>query len=578
MKAYTKVFSLMFILLLIGGIAVAEEGTKTESYYLWLGGHYTEFDDGYTKKVGEYNLGNDEFLPEAKFGYFSKNQNSIFRLDGHYYDENNVYGRLKTVVGDRFKATFQFRSLIKQEGQDMLDEMAAREYFPTTGLPGGKILSHEIQDIGADYNTHRQELLAKASFLLSRKHDIRIEAAHRTILKTGTEQKIASDHCFSCHLTSKEGIVDNRQHQFDVGIEGDLKEKTRIGYTFGYRNFNSEAPNTQAYYDPAKHPVNGSAGAEFSSRLIYDDTTMNYSSLPQTEKMSHRVKFKTDFGKSYLASVFGYTTVENKGMNIEMKTLNGAINFATILNEKTRLLFKGSYASVDNDDLFIDIPTYREGMPSGLIADFDYTRYSVYNRKNMKLSGEVIRKINPKMTLSVLGGLDVVNRDDYPIYDDGLSTTKIYGQAKMRYRKGNGYTSSLKYRFETISDPFISSKGLFESRGRGTLEPLITGTPFIFYFQREELRYQAITTEPTMVHALDWNSTWSPNPKVNVNIGFNFKYDKNDDLDSLDVKNTMMNPNLYINLMPNAQWYVTAGYNYNYYKSRGPVAVALFDG
>lgn len=577
MKAYSKVFSILFVLLLIGGIAVAEEGTKTESYYLWLGGHYTEFDDGYTKKVGEYNLGEDEFLPEAKFGYFSKNNNSYFRLDGHYYDENNVFGRLKTVVGDRFKATFQFRSLIKQEGQDMLEEMAAREYFPSTGLPGGKILSHELQDVGADYNVHRQELLAKASLLLERSHDVRIVAAHRTILKTGTEQKIASDHCFSCHLTSKEGLVDNRQHQFDIGIEGDLVEDTRVGYTFSYRNFYSDAPNTQAYYDPAVHPVNGGSGAEFTTRVNYDDTTLNYSSLPETEKMAHRVKFKRNFGNSYLASVFGYTTVENKGIDIQSKTLNGAINFATILNPKTRLLVKGSYASIDNDDVFVDIPTWREGR-GGVEVDFDYTRYSVLNRKNLKLSGEVIRKINPQMTLSVLGGLDVANRDNYPVYDDGISTKKIYGQAKMRYRKGNGYTSSLKYRFETISDPFVSSKGLFEAEGRGELEPLISGFPFIFYFQREELRYQAITSEPTQVHKIDWTSTWSPNEKVNVNMGFNFKYDKNGDLDSLDVKNTMMNPNLYINMMPNNKWYVTAGYNYNYSKSRGPVTVALFDG
>lgn len=574
MKAFTKVLSLMFILLLIGSLAVAEDGEKTESYYIWLGGHYTEFDDGYTKKVGEYNLGEDQLLPEFKFGYFQQNMNSYFRLDGHYYDKRNVDGRLKTVVGDRFKATFQFRSLIRQDGQDMLEEMAAREWFPSTSTPGGKILSHEIQDVGADYNTYRRELLAKASFLLSREHDVRIVAAHRTILKTGTEQKIASDHCFSCHLTSMEGKVDNRQHQFEVGIEGDLKEDTRVGYTFGYRNYSSEAINNQAYYDPAVHPVNGGSGAEFETRVNYDDTVLNFSTLPETEKMSHRVKFKTDFGNSYFSSVFGYTTVENKGTNLESKTINGALNFATILNPKTRLIAKASYAKIDNDDVFIDLPTFREGRP-GLVVDFDYTRYSTMNRKNMKLSGEVIHKLDPKTNLSVLAGLDIVNRDNYPIYEEGLKTTKFYGQAKVRYRKGAEYNTSLKYRFESISVPFVSSKGLFESPGRDVLVP--TGGT-IYYFQREDLRYQGITTEPTQVHKIEWNSNWTPNEKVNVNLGFNFKYDKNGDLDSLDVKNTMMNPNLYINLMPNAKWYVTAGYNYNYNKSRGPVTVALFDG
>ena len=33
---------------------LADEGVKQETYSLWLGGHYTEFDDGYNKKIGEF--------------------------------------------------------------------------------------------------------------------------------------------------------------------------------------------------------------------------------------------------------------------------------------------------------------------------------------------------------------------------------------------------------------------------------------------------------------------------------------------------------------------------------------------
>ena len=67
------------LLLLALSVAYAGEGETTDQYSLWIGGHYTEFTD-YTKKVGEYNLGKNEGLPEFKLGYFSKSPNGLLRF------------------------------------------------------------------------------------------------------------------------------------------------------------------------------------------------------------------------------------------------------------------------------------------------------------------------------------------------------------------------------------------------------------------------------------------------------------------------------------------------------------------
>ena len=164
----------------------------------------------------------------------------------------------------------------------------------------------------------------------------------------------------------------------------------------------------------------------------------------------------------------------------------------------------------------------------------------------------------------------------------GLETKQFIGQAKLRWRKGLKYSSNVKYRFEKTSDPFTSGRGLFESRGRGVILPLgpaESGYPaWVFYFQREGLRYQNITTVPTDYHRIEWSSTWRPTNKYTVNLGLKATFDKNNDLDSLDVKHTALQPNIALNLMPNNQVTLTAGYTYNYDKSRGPVAVPLFDG
>ena len=253
MKKTISILSVGLLILLLPVALVAEENGGTDKYSLWFGSHYTDFTD-YTKSVGEYNLGENEWLPELGFKYLSQQGNSSYSLLGYYYDKNNVWGKINTRVGDNLTGEFQYRSLVKQQGQDLLENAEAREWLDPN--PGGKMLTHEISDPDADYKTHRQEIFSKINVLLSRKYDVRLVAAHRSILKTGEEQKIASTHCFSCHLTSKTAKVDNRTHQFEAGLDAKV-QKFNVGYRFAYRLFENHAPDAVAYWDPAKHPVHG---------------------------------------------------------------------------------------------------------------------------------------------------------------------------------------------------------------------------------------------------------------------------------------------------------------------------------
>ena len=69
---------------------------------------------------------------------------------------------------------------------------------------------------------------------------------------------------------------------------------------------------------------------------------------------------------------------------------------------------------------------------------------------------ELIKRMNSKLTVTGLIGYDIVSRDNYPVVDDGLSTKKIYLQAKFKYRKSLYYRSSLKVRFEKIYKSSLS--------------------------------------------------------------------------------------------------------------------------
>lgn len=568
------------LLLLFAAVASAETGEGAESVSLWMGGHYTDFKD-YTPKVGEYRLESDEFFPEFKLNYYSQNGSSIFRLDGHYFDYENVNGRLKTKTGDRFKAEFQYRSMTNNKGMDLLENMAAREWLGSG--PGGKYVTYEYLDDVTAFSTHRQEVSGKAELLLSRKNDVRFIAAHRMIRETGNAQETGSTHCFNCHVASQSVDVEKLTNSFKAGLEGEALQQ-KLAYTFGYRKFESRGPDAYFYYDDAKHPVNGGAGAEFGSRQIFDDVTLPINQFPETEKMSHKITSKGKMGLANYAAALFYSRVENKKINftgdeLVSEAFGGKVNMTAPLSKKSRLIAKLGFNSIDNTDPFIDIPPYREGLWDTIDApSFDYKRYSALDRTNFDGSAEVITRLNPKMTLALLGGVESVSRTDYPEIDGDNTSTTLIGQVNFKYRKGLRYSTRLKYRLEKTSDPFTSGRGLFEAIGNDILTGPYPGSSFIFYFQREDLRYQSITTEPTIKHEFEFSTSYRPSNKVNLLAGLKVMMDKNNDLDSLDVEHTMFQPNVNLTLTPDPSWIMVAGYTYNQTKSRGPVTVPLFDG
>lgn len=578
MKRILLFLSVGLLLVFAASAAATETDGATDSYSVWLGAHYTDFAD-YNKKVGEYRLLSDNVFPEFKFEYYSRNENGTFDLSGHYFDYDNAEGRMHTVVGDQFKADVRYRSMTRQLGQDLLQNIEAREWLGTK--PGGKFLTHDLADSGADYSIHRQDIRSNAELLLSRKNNVRMLVAHRFIREEGEKQSIANSHCFSCHLTSETMPVDKRTHQLSAGIEAEVN-KYDVGYTFGYRKFESHAPDQYAAYDDALHPVKGTAGAEFSSRLIFDGESMPVGVLPETEKLSHKMKIKGDLGRGRFAGAFFYNTTKNKndnytGIQLESKAYGGNFNYTTALNKKIRLIAKLSGNRVKNDNVAIDLPVFRDGRP-GVTANFDSTRYSILDRKTIKGSGEIITRYNKKITFAVKAGYDYVLRYDYPEQEADYTTRKIFGQFKVKFREGLRYSVQARYRFEKISDPFTSGRGLFEKRGREILTRDLPGFAFIFYHEREDLRYQDISALPTDRHEFDIKSTVRAGRNANVMFGIKGSIDKNGDLDSLDVEHLSYQPNLNLTLTPDPRISLTAGYSYQYYKSRGPVTVALFDG
>lgn len=578
MRHVITIVSLGLLLLFAATTVVAEGEEVVEQTSVWVGMSYKDT-TGHAKKVGEYNLLEESahVLPEFMVKYLSQRESNIFRFDARYIDYENMNGTITAVVGDQFRGEFEYRSLTRQSQQDLLLNAEAREWLPVTSSPSGKMITHELQDEGVGYNYQRQELLSRLQVLLSDKNNVRLVAAHRSVLKQGNEQKISANHCFSCHLTSKEARINSSTHHIEAGIDAEV-DQYDVGYRFGYRLYENDAPDPTAYYDPGKHPVNGGSVAEFRSRLAYEDTTLVYGAEPKTEKISHKLRLKGDVGSWNVSGTVSHARALNKNTELASRSWMGVLNLAHMLSPRTRLLGTVKGVRTKSDDVLIDLPSYRQGRP-GPVVDFDFVRASYLDRAQGEITAEVVHKLNPRWTLSFLGGYERIDRYNYPSNEDNLVTNRVVLQAKAAFTKGTRYSSRIKYRFEKTSDPLVSARGLFEGNGSVLLDGL-PGSPsdLVLYFQREAIKYQDITTEPTDRHEVQWQSTWRPSDMATVNIGLNLVYDKNGDLDSLDVSHFTLQPNAALTYIPNPRWSLTGGVNHYHNKSRGPLAVALFDG
>ena len=569
-----KIFGCISLILLLAspGVFAQQEDQAVLNYSLWMGAHYTGFQD-YGKLIGQYMRVDDEALPEFKFNMNARKNDGYLTFDGHFFDQNNIFAKLSGKKGNRVDLKLQYLSLIHQDGQDLLANLEAREWLGTN--PGGKMVTHDLTDLGADYSTDRHEIRSSLKVLLSEKNKVRFSVDHRSILEKGNEQMLNNSHCFSCHIESKEWDVDKQTHQVQAGLEAEIKN-FEVGYFFGFRKFESKISDPTAMWDVAKHPVYGTKGAEFGSRLIYDGVELTHGLYPDIQKMSHTGKIRGKLGKGRLAGSLGYSNTENDVSNLSTNALTGALSYAVPVSKKSRLVAKVNALRLEADDVIVDLPTWRATRPDSNPVDFDYKRYSSVGRIEAKGTLEFITRVSSKTTLSLLGGYKSSERMDYPNPTDVYTTKTYIGQGKVRYRKGLKFSSSLKYRYEKTEDPLRSDRGLLEASGREVLDYSMPS--FVFYYQREALRYLNVTTLPTDYHEVDLKTIIRPDTYWSISAGLKTTYDKNGDLDTLDVKHYAFRPNVNLTVTPGEGVTFNGGYTYTYSMSRGPVTVPLFDG
>jgi hypothetical protein len=548
-----------------------EADSALVDYKLWLGAHYTGW-DGYRARVGLYEFTEERAFPELKFDLTARKKNASLEIATYYYDRKNIFGNLHAQQSDRVTFDVNYVSLIRNFGQDQLANLETREWLGDR--PGGKMVTNELLDEGVNYALDRQTVASRLRILLSKKGNVTLNVAHRSIFERGNDQAISISHCFSCHVESQELRVERETHTVRAGLAGRIN-KVDLEYVFNYRKFFSDVPDPETQYDPAIHPVTGGSGAEFQTRVIYQNAVLPFHSLPETEKYAHYGKIRGKVWKGRLNGSLGYVKTENQRTTVESEALSGDLAYAVPVSPKNRLVLKLYGLRREADDVFIDLPTWREGRPDNNPVNFDWKRYSSLSRTEGRGDLEWITRLAQHTTLGILGGYKQIDRWNYPTPATTYQTKQFALQGRLRYRDPK-WRGMVKYRYENTQDPLRSDRGLLEKSGRYTLQR--TSPNWAFYYQREDLRFLNVTTLPTDAHEVHLKGSVKTSDNVTVNAAIRTVYDENKDLDTLDVHHYMVQPNVNLVLSSRNGVTLTTGYTYDYSKRRGPFAIPLFDG
>ena len=572
---YVAAVLICLALPIFSGLSLAQEETGSSAWQLWLGSRYTGYDDFY-KKIGEYERGRKGVFPELALDYSAFHGKNSMDVSGRYQDpwrfDVTARGQSKGI----FSASLTYRSFYRQKEMDLLENLMAREAVDQANTPGGKMFTYEHDDPDADFGYTRREVTSHYQVKVPGSAHVTFHADHRAILVEGVDQKVISMHCSSCHMASKCVKVDQQTHTVSAGVEVDPGPLT-FSYEGSYRQFRSEVPTEQAFYDTAQHPVNGGMVEDFGSRTVFNGEVVEFGKIPDTEKMAHTARLKADVGsRGQVYGSFTHSRGKNSSSDLETTGNSGNLKYVFRPNPRTRLLASASMARVDADEVFIDLPLWREGMTGGG-QDFDWTRYSSLSRTVAKGSAEGTYQAGRALRLTASAAYEEAKRDDYPYFEADWKTTKMTLSASGRYRPGRTFSGRLKYTFRNIDTPFSTYNQFFEKAGSGEMT-LLQDNSWYYYFQRDALRYGSLTNQPSMIHGVNASCTFRPHRKATFSAGLKAELGTNSDTDSLDYERTLVQPTFSVSLSPAPNWNFFSNIGYYYNTSNGLAAVAMMDG
>jgi hypothetical protein len=544
------------------------------------GGHVSRIDD-FPGRVREYEILREEVEPDLRLELFGQGGGNRFDVTAAYENEQTLDLKARVEAGSHVDFRFRHRSFYHSLDHDRLQNLTWRERVGVDSLgndvPGGKMLTHEDTDPLGEYGVRYTDTQEGLDVHVPLADGATISADYRDQRRVGTRQILGVDHCANCHVRSQRGFVDESSRDLQLGVSTVVSD-VRLGYEFSARDFDNRSAAARNRFMEARHPVNGGSGAEFGSRLIYDNEVLAVSRTPDVEKQGHTVQASVALpGLQRLQGSFSTTRTENQVTGLELTANAASLSWWAPLGKKVHATASLLRRELENDPYAVDLPPWRDGRAGGG-QDFDWVRLSAYDREEYVGTARVSWAVRPGHNLRLDYRLRSTDRDHVELDpDDPGSTRTLQNRVRASWngRLSPGARSRVVVEYEKTDLPFVNVHGICED-GQGEELMPIAGNSFVYYFQRERIGTGG--TLPTGALRANAHLTYGFGPRASATGYVNLAFEKNDDLNLYDFDRDVLTPGITVFLAPDDRFVVTGGGSYSRVKSNAKLCATVMDG
>lgn len=574
MNLITKQISIMFTIILASLVLFLPASAME------VGGSVTiaPLVNGYSDnqgKVGEYATDNDDTVNLNLGTSVTGSAGGLyFNFDGTYRDLDDLDLELGLDYKRVFFGEFDYLGFQHQLDHDPLTNLEASF--------GGPKVTHKDFDIGGDYMINYTRMRNNATVNLPFWGGTKLKMGYGEQNRKGYRQSLALNKCGSCHITSRKGRVDESTKDLTIGFEKKVGEKITLMYEYLHREFTENASALTNFYDDALHP--GKDKPLFDSRVQYDNAEMAYGLVPDSQKDSHTLRFLVKLPKkSTLFTSYTHSDVlnnyNNRGVDLDSLTVRFSNRWFTNLAMNLKL----RYLTLDNEDVFIDVNEpastaaknakypWHNHKPSLAYNSFDpdYTSKSVMSRDILTLGFDGRYSITKNTFLKFGYEWETIDR-----MNDAKTTTNT-ANLFLNTRPFKTLKTRFGYTYENIQNPFMNINGVYED----VIAPS-DPTPWggVQYWERQDARSATVSNQPTDVHELLADATWSIRHDLSLNANYKWITEKNSQTSYSGWSQDTHMPSLTLQYAPTDKLNFGVSYIYDWTKTETLVCIPVFEG
>ncbi len=606
-KLRTTTLVAALLLWAAAGALAEDEGGVFLDGEVSVGLHYYGL-DGELDRVGQYVSARDvdDTRPDLKANLFGGTSTTLYNVLLMFRDPATKAFGLDIDTGSLVSADYNYRSFDYNIGHDRMKNLQARQEVWKPALdsygPGGKMIFYTDNDENGRYSMNYERSDANLTLDLPVLGGGKIYGNYDDQRRHGWKQSMTIDHCAYCHVEGNRREIDNRQRTWKAGLDGSITKVIGIKYEYTKQDFYDYTKTPDHRWKDALHPIYGATDpntpsnyeVEFGSRVIFDDVTLPYDRSSNSEKQRHHAALNLNLNPKQLVSgSYTYNTRRNYWTGVESQFNAWVANWTGRFGKKLRV--NARFMAYENkvDDVFINLPSFRDGRPDGG-QNFDWTRVSANQRqvaqgdliagyklgKSSYLKGSWRHKTVDRdaMATSSTNYLYASNGDPNPtaLTATPYANKSTYDVVRLMYsyRPSRKSKTRASYTFTNVDKAFMNPWAMCEESLVGTNSAGADGR--IYYYQRQ--RSAMGTSLPSQSHRLTFNGSYQLSSRTSLSGYLNYAKEKNDELNSYQFDRDVLAPGINFWAAPGDRVAFTLGYTYNQVTSNAKLCPPLFDG